>query len=472
MKRVFTKYGILEGVLANEDCVLFKGVPYAAPPVGELRFRAPEPPIPWEGIRQCDSWGPVCPQYMGFTPDSPYGIEFYSENDYPPSMDENCLYLNIWTPAKTPEDKLPVMMWMHGGGVQTGYSHEIEFDGEALAKRGIVVVTINYRLNIFGFFAHKELTEESPYHASGNYGIMDQIQALKWIHENIAAFGGDPDNVTAFGQSGGGRSTQSLACSPLTKGILHHAIIQSAGGILTGFGRLYREQLEERGEKFLQKTGIPDIAALRRVPWDELNRIFHEYSMEAGRDGGFNICADGWVLPETMEDTVLNGHHSDIDYIIGCTVEEIFPVPGPSGRVNTMGAAVRGMARINDEMGRKPMYMYCFERKLPGVREHAFVDLAFHSSELWYMFGTMKRCWRPFTEADFRLSEEMLDYWSNFAKTGDPNGEGLPEWKPYQAPEYLEMALSAEGCHMKDYDTDGSLREAEDRLITLKDQKT
>ena len=486
LQQVTTKYGVLEGVKANESCMLFKGVPYAAPPVGELRFHEPLPPIPWDGIRKCDTWGPACPQNTHFTDHDPYGIEFYSEDDYPPVMNEDCLYLNIWTPAKSPDEKLPVMMWMHGGGVQSGYSHEIEFDGEALAKRGVIVITINYRLNIFGYFALKELTEESEHHSSGNYGLQDQIQALRWIHENIAAFGGDPDNVMAFGQSGGGRSTQALACSPLTKGILHHVAIHSAGGILTGFGRMYREDLEKRGQKFMDMFHIPDVKALRAIPWEELNQKFDEYAKTVGMFEGFNICCDGWVLPEAPEDTILNGHHNDIDYIIGCTIEEISSMIGLGGRMNPMGASVRGMARVNFEQGRKPMYMYCFERKLPGVRENAFVNLAFHSSELWYVFGTMNRCWRPFEEKDYILSEQMMDYWTNFAKTGDPNRSGkedassdhlsgntstperaydLPVWEPCTAPDYLEMALSTEGCHMKNYDPDGEIRKIEEQLV-------
>ena len=210
LSQVMTKYGALEGVSLDSGCSLYRGVPYAAPPVGELRFRPPQPPVPWDGVRKCDQWGAACPQEPSNHPKSPYSVEFYSGQDYPPRMDEDCLFLNIWTPAKSADDRLPVMLWLHGGGVQNGYSHEMEFDGEALAKRGVILITANYRLNIFGFFAHPLLTAESGHHACGNYGIMDQIQALRWIKENIGAFGGDPDNITLFGQSGVGRSTQAI----------------------------------------------------------------------------------------------------------------------------------------------------------------------------------------------------------------------------------------------------------------------
>lgn len=466
LTQVKTKYGIVEGIAANEACMLFKGIPYAAPPVGERRFREPQPPTPWDGVRKCDTWGAACPQETPHTPDTPYGIEFYSGEDYPPKMDEDCLFLNIWTPAKTEDEKLPVMVWLHGGGVQGGYSHEMEFDGEALAKRGVILVTVNYRLNVFGFFVHKLLTEESPHHASGNYGIMDQIQALKWIKENISAFGGDPGNITLFGQSGGGRSTQAVCCSPISKGLIQHAAIHSAGGIITSMGRVDRELLEARGQKFFDMFGIKTLEELRALPWPKLKEMFAEYSKEVGMAGGFNICTDGYVLPESMEDTVINGHHHDIDYIIGCTISEVHRVFGESNF--NMCAALRGMAHCQVKQGKTPIHMFVFDRPLPGVREHAFVNEAFHSAELWYVFGTQDRCWRPFTEEDHKLSEQMMDYWTNFAKTGDPNGDGLPEWKAYNEPDFLALALRAEGRAMADYGMDGKMDQLESELLNQK----
>lgn len=367
--QVLTTSGPLEGVVLSNSCMVFRGVPYAKPPVGELRFRPPQPPEPGKETRRCHTWGAACPQETPHTPDTPYGIEFYSGPDYPPAMEEDCLYLNIWTPAKSPEEKLPVMMWLHGGGVQNGYSHEVEFDGEALAKRGSILVTVNYRLNIFGFFAHPLLTEESPHHASGNYGILDQIQALRWLRENIAAFGGDPENITVFGQSGGGRSTQALCCSPLSKGLLRHAIIQSAGGVLTGFGRVPRQALEERGQKFFDLFGLKTLEELRAIPWQRLLEMFREYTEKSGgMFSGFNICTDGWVLPQSLEDTVIDGNNHDIDYIVGCTISEIL---GPGGRDFNMGASQRAMARRQVELGKRPMYLYVFERCLGSGSTHS-----------------------------------------------------------------------------------------------------
>ncbi len=466
LKQATTKYGVLEGVALEDSCTVFRGIPYAAPPVGALRFREPMPPAPWEGVRKCCAWGAACPQETPHTADSPYGIEFYLGDDYPPKMDEDCLFLNIWTAAEQADEKRPVMVWLHGGGVQNGYGHEIEFDGEALAKRGVILVTVQYRLNIFGFFAHRLLTEESPHRASGNYGIMDQIQALKWIRENISAFGGDPENVTVFGQSGGGRSTQAICCSPLSKGLVRHAAIHSAGGIMTAMGRVDREVLEARGDRFFSMFGLKTLEDLRALPWQKLKEMFAAYSKEAGMAGGFNICTDGYVLPESMEDAVINGHHHDIDYIVGCTVSEVHRVFGES-KFN-LCAALRGMAHCQIEQGRRPMHMFVFERLLPGERAHAFVNEAFHSCELWYVFGTLDRCWRPFTKADYELSEKMMGYWTNFAKTGDPNGKGLPRWEPYEDPDRLALALRTDGCVMRDYGMDGKMDRLEAELLAKK----
>lgn len=465
--KVKTNYGYVEGCIVNDSCTLFKGIPYAAPPIGERRFREPIPPTPWEGVRECDTWGNACPQSFHHTPDSPYGIEFYTDCEYPPQMNEDCLYLNIWTPASASDDKLPVMMWIHGGGVQDGYGHEMEFDGEALTRRGVILITINYRLNIFGFFCHPELTAESPHHACGNYGIMDQIQALHWIKENINAFGGDPENIMVFGQSGGGRSTQALSCSPLTKGLIQHAAIHSAGGVLTGFGRLYRKQLEERGVHFCQMNHISSLSELRTLPWQELRQMFMNYHNEAGMHGGFNICADGYVLPLTLEDSVLTGVQHDIDYIIGCTIDEILHNFGDS-KVN-MAASQRAWGRCQYMQGKKPAYMFCFDRPLPGIRENAFINTAFHSAELWYVFGTLKRCWRPFSKEDYQLSELMMDYWTNFAKTGNPNSEKLPNWEPFTEPAKEMLDFSIDGTKMKAFDLDGMMVEMEDFLMSVTD---
>ena len=463
--QVQTKYGMLQSVQSQGGYALFKGVPYAAPPVGELRWRPSIDPQPWQGVRVCDTWGAACPQELSHgDPNSAYGKEFYSGPDYPPLMDEDCLYLNIWTPAKTGEEKLPVMMWMHGGGVQSGYSHEIEFDGDAFCRRGVILVTINYRLNILGYFAHPELSAESPHGASGNYGLHDQLQALRWIHDCIAAFGGDPDNVTIFGQSGGGRSTQALACSPLAKGLVKHAIVQSAGGVTTAFGRMPREQMEQRGLEFMRFAGCENLAALRAIPAAELVQKLHDFgasaqSMEQRMARGFNISTDGYALPLSMEDTLLEGRQLDLDYMLGSVTLD--------DRMSSMMASHRGWATLQARTGLKAPYLYRFTRQLPedDPADERPLKGAFHSSELWYTFGTLGRCWRPMTQADYALSEVMTDAWANFAKTGDPNGGKVPTWTPYTPDNKLLMRFDIEGMGMTDFDPDGSVQAAEDALL-------
>lgn len=450
LKQVITKYGICEGSVSSGGYALFKGIPYAAPPVGELRWKPPVEPNAWEDVRKCDHWGAASMQKVAFKSRSTgYGKEFYAGSDYPPKMSEDCLYLNIWTPAENANDKLPVMMWLHGGGVQTGYGHEIEFDGDAYCKRGVILVTINYRLNIFGYFSHPELGKENPYGASGNYGLLDQIQALKYIKENISAFGGDPDNVTVFGQSGGGRSTQAICCSPLAKGLVHHAIVQSAGGIATSAGVRTRQMQEENGIAFMKAAGCTSIAQLRALSGEELLTKFNQYlsqarSFEQHNRMGFNICTDGYALPHSMEESLILGKQHDIDYMLGT-------VSGDE-RMGSMMASLCGWAEMQNKYNLKPAHLYCFTRELPQ-KWYSFGALkgAFHSSELWYMFGTLNRCWRPMSEADYKLSETMLDYWSNFAKAGNPNRNGHPQWSAYTDSSKLHMHLSIGTAGMHDF---------------------
>ena len=472
LKIVETKYGVCEGILSEGGFSLFKGIPYAAPPVGALRWKPPVAPVPWTGIRKCDQWGAASVQRVAFVNrHTSYGKEFYSGGDYPPKMNEDCLYLNIWTPAKSADEKLPVMMWLHGGGVQTGYGHEIEFDGDEYCRRGVILVTVNYRLNVFGYFSHPELGAENEYGASGNYGLMDQIQALKYIRDNIAAFGGDPDNVTVFGQSGGGRSTQAICCSPLSKGLVHHAIVQSAGGIATAAGIRTRQMQEENGLAFMKFANCHNLAELRALPAEELFHRFDKYLLSAKsfpeqNRMGFNICTDGYALPYSMEESLVLGKQHNIDYMLGTVSDD--------ERMGHMMASLCGWAEMQHIHQLKPAYLYCFTRELPQ-KWYNFGALkgAFHSSELWYMFGTMKRCWRPMTDRDHQLSSTMLDYWSNFAKTGDPNGGRLPVWERYSKTQKRHMHLDIDHVGMVDYHAQKNLsqqiNELLDRIDTPKD---
>lgn len=436
---VETKYGKLEGLRSVYGNKLFRGIPYAAPPVGDLRWRKPQSPVAWEGIKRCQQWGAASPQLIAFDPQNPYFKEFYNTTDFPPYMDEDCLFLNVWTPADAkPGDNLPVMVWLHGGGVQTGYSHESEFDGDAICARNCILVTVNYRLNIFGYFAHPELTAENEYGASGMYGAMDQIQALKWLKECIGAFGGDPENIMLMGQSGGGRSTQAICCSPLAKGLLKHAAIHSAGGVAGALGNLTREELEPRGVEFMEMAGCKSIEELRALPWQVLLEKFSIFNAKYGIHKSFNICVDGYVLPKNMAQIIADNEMNEMDYLLCHTSDEVKPFgPGIS-----IALSQKKMAEYLVDQGRN-VYMACFDRPMPGDDWGCF-----HSAELWYLFGTLGRCWRPLTEADYVLSGKLIDYWTNMAKTGDPNGDDLVKWDQYFCRK--EMRLSIEKCEMTD----------------------
>lgn len=413
--KITTKQGALQGVLSQDGkTCIFRGVPYAQPPVGELRFRRPQAHEPWEGVWDCTAFGPRCPQADLASMDF-YGKEFYDA--MVPREDEDCLYLNIWTPAQAqPEDKLPVLFWIHGGAFMHGCGSEKEFDGEAFARQGVILVTINYRVNAFGFFAHPELEKENPEGVSGNYGILDQIFALQWVRENIAAFGGDPEKITIDGQSAGCMSVQTLSSSPLTKGLFQGAILQSGGGIRALGTTSSKEALWETSQKLLEHLGCSTVEQLRQVPANTLRDA--AYAMQ-GEELRWRPHVDGWMLPATTDELAESGAIHPISYMIGSTGDDI----GDGKLLQESGA--RWCENLQ-KLGRRPAYFYFFDRKLPGDSAGAF-----HSCELWYQFGTLDRCWRPWEDCDRELSQVMNSYWANFAKTGDPNGEGLPEWKAY-----------------------------------------
>ena len=417
---VKTQQGAVQGaVSADGQTVIFKGVPYAAPPVGDLRFRRPQPHAPWEGALPCVDFGRSCPQADVSKMDF-YGKEFY---DTPlPALDEDCLTLNIWTPASAAGDsRLPVLFWIHGGAFLNGFGGEKEFDGEGFARQGVILVTINYRLNAFGFFTHPDLERENEEGVSGNYGILDQIAALAWVRENIAAFGGDPERITVFGQSAGCMSVQALISSPLTHGMIHGAVLQSGGGI-GGFGHgAEKSQLLDVSRRLMELCGAATVEELRRVPAEKL--LEGAYAALEGRGLAWAAHVDGWLLPEDTDTAALNGNIHDIPYMIGSCGDDM-------GAADLLRAAAERFCQNQLALGRKPAYWYFFDRKLPGDDAGAF-----HSSELWYVFGTLARCWRPFEDHDYELSRIMSAYWANFAKTGNPNGGPVPLWEPYTAAE-------------------------------------
>lgn len=426
---ILTEKGQISGI-ETEFSYVYKGVPYAKPPIGDLRWHAPMPMDPWEGVLECTAFQNRCPQ-PGEKPGSFYHKEFFSNEEFVPAMSEDCLHLNIWVP-KNRKEKCPVAIWYHGGGYIGGHSSEIEFDGEGYAKRGVILVTVTYRLGIFGFCCHEELRKRDGH--SGNYGQLDQIAAIDWVRENISAFGGDPGNITIFGQSAGGMSVVNLCCSPLTRGKFQRAIIQSCNGYGGPVrGTFPYEKMEKLWAGFLQKKKL-SFAQFYRLSTQELVQKGHEFSRFACfrvRSGLPMVpVVDGYFLPFAPDEAVNKGLSHTIPCMTGATK-------------NDMGAGRRGIrdyrkhrllqslakwSELHSKRG-ADCYVYFFRRDLPGDTFGAF-----HSSELWYIFGTLGRSWRPMERHDFELSEKMIDAWVSFMRTGNPG------WAPYKKEgDYIQM---------------------------------
>lgn len=412
--------GKIQGVQADSpEVIVYKGIPYAAPPVGELRWQAPQPALAWDGVKVCDTFGAIAPQ-PGNQPGTFYGDEFYWAGT--PDESEDCLFLNIWAPARTigkPGAKLPVAMWIHGGAYMNGYGHEVTMDGDAWARRGVILVTINYRLGTFGFLSHPELTAEQG--QSGNYGTMDQIAALRWLRDNIALFGGDPDNITVFGQSAGAMSVKNLLISPQSRRLLAKAIIQSGGGVglrnLSPDETVSQESYDAQGKAVMDCAGLTTLDAMRTATAETIFGATGAYLAAGNGWVMFSPHWDGKVLTEDFDHALLDGSMAPVPILIGYNKDDMGQLAGES---------VDRFCALRDSLG-FPVYEYEFLRELPTDEAHpASAAGAFHSAELWYMFGTLKNSWRPFTEADYALSEEMLDAWTGFCKTGAPG------WEPYK----------------------------------------
>lgn len=428
MKQVKTGKGIVEGI-QKEGYSLFLGIPYAKAPVGELRWRAPQEHEGWEGVYHADHYPNRSMQEAHPMPF--FDKEFYDDPERKTPYSEDSLYLNIWTPAEDAGEKLPVAMWIHGGAFLGGCGHEKEFGGEAFCKQGVILVTINYRLGPLGFLAHPWLTGENRAMGgpgvSGNYGSLDQIAALKWVREHIEAFGGDPENITVFGQSAGGESTHTLTTSPLTRGMISKAIIQSGLG-LTRDRTL--ADAERDGLEFAENAGVQSLEEMRDLT---VEQIFAAAGPLIGRGFAMDSMTfapniDGWLLEQGFDEALEQGNVHDIPYMVGSTKQDIRVdlEKLAEGELGVVYECCKHWGEERQKSGSKPAWVYYFTRQLPGDDAGAF-----HSSELWYMFGTLNRCWRPSTEGDFALSDHMVTYWANFMKTGDPNGDGLPQWKPY-----------------------------------------
>jgi para-nitrobenzyl esterase len=396
-----------------------------------LRWKSPQPVIPWKGVKVADTYGPAAMQSPR-QPGSFYYKEFTTEDGHKNS--EDCLYLNIYTtsPGKT-KTGLPVAMNIYGGAFASGYSYEKQFlGGEEWAKHGVILVTIGYRLNIFGFLAHPDLSSENPKGVSGNYGILDQIAALKWIKNNIRQFGGDPNNITILGQSAGAMSVQSIVSSPLSKDLMQKAIMQSGGGVSDKplLGGTQLKDAEKAGKTIMDLGGLKNLEAMRAAPADSILALA-SLARKKRIGGMMGPVLDGYVLSSNFSEATRNNQIADIPYIIGYNKDDM------AGMTTGLGQ----FCKLRDEKGGKA-YAYEFIRELPGDTAKAF-----HSAELWYVFHTLGNCWRPFTEGDNVLSNYMVDTWTNFVKFGDPNGKDKEIWEPYtnENQQFMIFKLGASG---------------------------
>ena len=456
-------YGQVSGVDLENGVTVYRGIPFAAPPVGDLRWKPPQPPTPWQGVRAADTFGPACVQGRSAL------------------MSEDCLYLNVWTKAESSDAGLPVMVWIHGGGWSSGASSVGTYDGFGFADKGVVLVSVNYRMNAFGFMAHPALSAESDRGVSGNYGILDHVAALEWVRDNVGGFGGDPGNVTIFGESAGGASIYALLATPLAEGLFHRTISESTWITPTNVTHLTRhngfsDSAEERGRQAiaakLDELGRSDhddlLTAMRAMTAEELMAMRFSVS----------LAEDGWVIPEAPAEIFASGSHNVVPLLAGVNDGEGLMFVRPNRTFGSLdeqrvqrleewgehGAAMADhylastagdlytsevdyntdlwFARPNREIlnanaeASPDTFMYVFTRNLRDPSQRAP-----HAMELRYVFQTLPD---DASATDVGLSDLISDYWVQFATTGDPNREGLPAWPAYTAGEQPHQILGAE----------------------------
>ncbi|NLO46953.1 MAG: carboxylesterase family protein [Clostridiales bacterium] len=453
---VYCKQGLLRGASEN-GITVFRGVPFAQPPVGALRWREPQPPHSWGGIRPAVSFSAIPVQrHFGF-----------GGNEAQLWQSEDCLYLNIWTPGLDPEDKLPVFVWFYGGAYMGGRADDPSYDGSGFAKKGVIAVTVNYRVGTLGFLCHPDMKSESPYGTGGNFGLLDQIEALKWLRVNITAFGGDPSKITIGGQSAGSNSCNNLMCSPLSRDLFRYAINQS-GDVFQSDRDISFDAASSGGLRLAAHFGCKTLNELRKLPVSEITRGDYDAGMATGA-----VCTpviDGAVIPESQGNMLLRNKSMRIPIILGSNLDEGSSGPGdylktvtdrfglpkgmyPGGE-KTSESVMRlardywyarhlAWAKIRTEDLKIPTWQYVFARRQEPMG-------AMHGAEIPYAFQTLYNNPNPmfkYTEQDTRLMDIISSYWANFIKTGDPNGEGLPRWDK-KIPDSGHMRLDLD-CYME-----------------------
>lgn len=446
----------------------FKGIPFAAPPVGPLRWRPPQPVAPWQGVRQAVNFGSPCMQSPSPHRLGPWTTAFLSKL---PSS-EDCLYLNLWTAAARSSSLRPVMVWIYGGGFTSGAGSVAIYDGAALAREGVVVVNCNYRVGAFGFLAYPGLTDQSPHHSSGNYALLDQIAALKWVKENIAAFGGDPHQVTIFGQSAGAASVWLLMQSPLARGLFERAIVMSGPAVIparaiTGRGSL--ASAEREGRQFAATLGAHSAAELRAVPAEKILKASSHMRWAPIQDGWVisaghprrevpvicGMVADdigiGYYGTGPAPPVTLNDYQRTMRQICGTeaqTCANLYPAASDEQAANAIRNALQDRARVSlyewaaRQTQRSPkVYIYYFNQEIPWPQHPEY--RVFHSSELPYVFDNLPLLHRPWQPVDRRVAQDVSTYWTNFAKTGSPDSEAVPAWPAFRPGGKTIMELGA-----------------------------
>ena len=451
--------GFVQGTL-DGGLTVYRGIPFAAPPLSELRWRAPQPAAKWDGVKQTVQFAPSCVQ----------GSMNSAGPGRGPGMSEDCLYLNVWTPAKSAKDRIPVLVWIYGGGFNAGATSDPNYSGENLARKGVVLVSIAYRVGRMGFFAHPQLSAESKNHVSGNYGLLDMVAGLQWIRKNIAAFGGDPHRVTIFGESAGGIAVSMLCASPLAKALFQGAISQSGGSFgpprpttMPGENLKRLADAERSGEAYARNAGASSIAELRKLTPDKLPA--------GGRGQGMAWpIIDGWVIPDDQYKLYEAGRYNDTPILVGYNSDEgasFSPPRTPDDYINsvktrygpfaeslikayppgsgTVAKTARDLtrdaafgwhtwtwARLQARTGKSKVFYYCFDQhpEYPADSSRAGYGSP-HGADVSYVFQHLSSANPQMTKQDTEISEAMSNYWTNFAKRGDPNGQGVPAWPAF-----------------------------------------